>query len=103
MLIVKCASFADIIVITSIVILLVLFNLQRFGTGKVGVLFAPILSIWFAAIGALGLYNIVTHDHGVFQAFNPVYIVIFFRRNGFQAWSSLGGLVLCITGNSLRP
>lgn len=88
----------DIIVVVAIAIILVLYSLQRFGTGKVGFLFAPILSIWFAAIGSLGVYNILTYDQRVFQAFNPAYIIIFFRRNGLRAWYALGGLVLCITG-----
>lgn len=88
----------DIIVVASIAILIGLYSLQSFGTGKVGFLFAPILCIWFVAIASLGLYNIITYDRRVFQAFNPAYIIIFFKRNGFQAWNALGGLVLCITG-----
>ena len=38
------------------------------------------------------------HDATVLRAFNPMYIVDYFRRNGKEAWVSLGGVVLCITG-----
>ncbi|KAL6899129.1 hypothetical protein ACP4OV_005787 [Aristida adscensionis] len=37
------------------------------------------------------------HPPGL-QGFNPMYIVDYFRRNGKEAWVSLAGVVLCITG-----
>lgn len=86
------------LVITSIVILIALFNIQRFGTSKVGVTFAPILALWFFSLGAIGLYNMIKHDISVVKAVNPVYIYLFFRKNTRKAWSALGGCVLCITG-----
>lgn len=82
----------------SIAILIVLFAVQRLGTDKVGSSFAPIVFLWFLFIAAIGLYNIFKHDIGVLRAFNPIYIVHFFKRNGKQGWISLGGVVLCITG-----
>ncbi|XP_042498446.1 putative potassium transporter 12 isoform X2 [Macadamia integrifolia] len=75
-----------------------LFSIQRFGTGKVGFMFAPALALWFFSIGSIGLYNILKHDITVLKAFNPAYIYYFFKRNGAKAYSSLGGCVLCITG-----
>ena len=85
-------------VISSIVILAGLFSIQRFGTGKVGFLFAPILALWFFSLGSIGIYNLVKYDITVVRAVNPVYIYLFFKKNGSQAWSALGGCVLCITG-----
>ncbi|QCD82258.1 KUP system potassium uptake protein [Vigna unguiculata] len=75
-----------------------LFSIQRFGTSKVGFLFAPILALWFFSLGSIGVYNILKYDITVLRAFNPAYIYFFFKRNGKAAWSSLGGCVLCITG-----
>ncbi|XP_027096944.2 putative potassium transporter 12 isoform X1 [Coffea arabica] len=86
------------LVITSIVILIALFSIQRFGTSKVGVTFAPALSLWFFSLGSIGLYNLITYDITVVRAFNPAYIYLFFRKNSSRAWSALGGCVLCITG-----
>ncbi|KAK6922166.1 Potassium transporter [Dillenia turbinata] len=86
------------VVLVSIVILVALFSIQRFGTGKVGFIFAPVLSLWFFCLGSIGIYNVVKYDISVLKAFNPVYIYYFFSKNSSNAWSSLGGCVLCITG-----
>nr|UWK23397.1 KUP12.1 [Olimarabidopsis pumila] len=86
------------LVISSIVILVALFSIQRFGTGKVGFLFAPVLALWFFSLGAIGIYNLLKYDITVIRALNPFYIVLFFKKNSKQAWSALGGCVLCITG-----
>jgi len=92
-------SFSGEVVGISIVVLMALFSIQRFGTSKVGFLFAPILALWFFSLGSIGVYNILKYDITVLRAFNPAYIYFFFKRNGKAAWSSLGGCVLCITGN----
>ncbi|KAG2643188.1 hypothetical protein PVAP13_2KG316002 [Panicum virgatum] len=89
---------ADAVVLVSIIVLLLLFSVQRFGTGKVGFMFAPILGLWFINLGSVGIYNIVKYDISVVRALNPAYIYLFFQTNGMKAWSALGGCVLCITG-----
>lgn len=86
------------LVTVSVVILVGLFGIQRFGTSKVGLTFAPCLALWFFSLGAIGLYNLIKHDIYVVKAINPFYIYLFFKKNSIKAWSSLGGCVLCITG-----
>ncbi|CAI9092879.1 OLC1v1028233C3 [Oldenlandia corymbosa var. corymbosa] len=86
------------LVITSIVILVGLFSIQRFGTSKVGFTFAPALALWFFSLGSIGIYNLITHNVTVVRALNPIYIYLFFQKNTSKAWSALGGCVLCITG-----
>lgn len=86
------------VVIISIVILILLFVVQRFGTSKVGFIFAPAVLVWFTFIGIIGLYNIIKHDPGVLKAFNPAYMYDYFQRNKKDGWVSLGGTVLAITG-----
>ncbi|XP_044501404.1 potassium transporter 5-like [Mangifera indica] len=88
----------DRIVWISVAILVCLFAVQRFGTDKVGYSFAPIISIWFALIGGIGVYNFIKYDPSVIKALNPAYIVGYFGRNKKNAWISLGGTVLAITG-----
>ncbi|XP_019459721.1 PREDICTED: potassium transporter 5-like isoform X2 [Lupinus angustifolius] len=83
----------------TVVILVFLFSMQRFGTDKVGYAFAPIILLWFTFIGGIGVYNLFKYDIGVLRAFNPKYIVDYFKRNGKQGWISLGGVFLCITGS----
>ncbi|KAI3835000.1 hypothetical protein MKX03_007293 [Papaver bracteatum] len=89
----------DAVVGISVVILILLFSAQRFGTDKVGSTFAPIILLWFTFISGIGLYNLFKHDVTVLRAFNPMYIIHYFQRNGKAAWVSLGGVVLCITGS----
>ncbi|XP_058083965.1 potassium transporter 5-like [Magnolia sinica] len=86
------------IVWISVVILIFLFLVQRFGTDKVGYSFAPILIVWFLMIGGIGIYNFAKYDPHVIKALNPKYIIDYFRRNKKDAWISLGGVVLAITG-----
>ena len=88
----------DRIVWISVAILVCLFMVQRFGTDKVGYSFAPIICVWFALIGGIGVYNFIKFDPTVVKAINPKYIIDYFRRNKKQAWISLGGAVLSITG-----
>uniref|UniRef100_A0A1S4BWE9 Potassium transporter n=1 Tax=Nicotiana tabacum TaxID=4097 RepID=A0A1S4BWE9_TOBAC len=89
----------DAVVGISIAILVALFCVQRFGTDKVGYSFAPAICIWFLFISGIGLYNLFKYDVSVLRAFNPKYIVDYFKRNGRKGWISLGGVFLCITGS----
>ncbi|KAI5055862.1 hypothetical protein GOP47_0029383 [Adiantum capillus-veneris] len=88
----------DVVVGVACVILVGLFFLQRFGTDKVGWVFAPLVLTWFLSIGSIGIYNIIKHNPAVFRAFSPLYIVQYFVHDTKAAWVSLGGIVLSITG-----
>lgn len=88
----------NLVTVMSLIILVFLFSLQRFGTARVSFLFAPIFTSWFIILALLGCYNIIKWDKTVFKAFNPIHIVYFFRRNGRLGWEHLGGIVLCMTG-----
>ena len=87
----------------SVVILVILFSVQRFGTQKVGYSFAPAILIWYSFIAFIGIYNIAKYDTTVFRAIYPNYIFEYFRRNSKRGWTSLGGIVLCITGIQYAP
>ncbi|KAH6808467.1 hypothetical protein C2S51_029575 [Perilla frutescens var. frutescens] len=91
-------SISDLIVWTSVAILVLLFMVQRFGTDKVGYTFAPIILLWFSLIAGVGVFNFIKYDPSVIKALNPKYIIDYFKRNKDQAWISLGGVVLSITG-----
>ncbi len=86
-----------LIVPISIVILVGLFAIQRRGTGTVGWLFGPVTLVWFASIAAIGLPEVVSHP-GVLQALSPTWGARFFLDHGFEAFLTLGGVVLCVTG-----
>jgi KUP system potassium uptake protein len=85
------------IVPITLVIILVLFAVQRRGTDKVGSVFGPIMLLWFATLAVLGIVQIAQQPQ-VLWALNPWYGYEFFRDNGAHAFLALGGVVLGITG-----
>jgi len=74
-----------------------LFLVQRYGTGKIGFFFGPIMLLWFVTIGALGVGGILENPQ-VLAAFNPVYAVEFFINNELKALLVLGSVFLVVTG-----
>ncbi|XVF46042.1 hypothetical protein PTKIN_Ptkin02bG0256100 [Pterospermum kingtungense] len=88
----------DVVVAVAVSILVGLFSLQHHGTDRVSWLFAPIVLLWFLVIGGIGIFNIWKYDSSVLKAFSPVYIYRYFKRGGKDAWTSLGGIMLSITG-----
>ena len=85
------------VVPVTVVILIGLFAIQRFGTHRVGALFGPVVIVWFVSIAALGLRWIV-HAPQVWAAFDPRHGVAFFQLNGFTGFTVLGSVVLAVTG-----
>ncbi|AOZ50729.1 low affinity potassium transporter Kup [Chromobacterium vaccinii] len=78
-------------------VLVGLFLLQRHGTARVGLMFGPVMMIWFAILGILGLHQIIQQP-AVLQALNPWHAVTFLSQNGFHAFLTLGSVVLALTG-----
>lgn len=91
------ARFAPLILPISIGILIGLFLIQARGTAKVGLLFGPIVLIYFATLAVLGVSNIMLHP-GIFAALNPVWAVKFFALDPAKAFLALGSVVLAVTG-----
>jgi KUP system potassium uptake protein len=79
-----------------LVILVILFFLQQFGTSTIGRFFGPVMLIWFTMLAMLGLSHILD-DITVLKAFNPYYAIKLLTQypNGF--WI-LGAVFLCTTG-----
>jgi KUP system potassium uptake protein len=90
-------AFERMIVPLSVVVLFALFAVQRFGTGRVGTAFGPIMCMWFFAIGALGLWE-VAKEPRILAALNPLHGVRFFVDNGRVGFLTLGAVVLAVTG-----
>ena len=88
---------APFVVPISLVILVALFMAQRRGTASVGVMFGPIMCLWFVTIAVLGVWHIVQHP-GVLIALNPYYALRFVWNNPLGAFLALGAIVLAVTG-----
>src|SRR6185369_10591330 len=81
----------------SLVILVGVFFVQRFGTAKVGGAFGPIMALWFLAIAIVGARELIIEPR-ILAAVNPYWAVKFFREHGVGGGLVLGAVVLVITG-----
>ncbi|MBB4051572.1 KUP system potassium uptake protein [Devosia subaequoris] len=81
----------------TLVIILGVFFVQRFGTGKVGVVFGPITAVWFLVMGTIGLYHIVQNPF-VLWALNPYHAVEFLVIHANIAFVVMGAVFLAVTG-----
>jgi len=81
----------------TVVILVLLFAIQKFGTHRVGGLFGPIVIIWFFTIAALGV-RWIAQAPAVLGAIDPRHAFTFFARNGFTGFAVLGAVFLVVTG-----
>lgn len=79
------------------IVLMVLFAMQSFGTEKIGIIFGPIILLWFCTIGILGGIQII-HNPIVLKAANPWYAFAFLYHNGWNGYALLGGIFLVMTG-----
>jgi KUP system potassium uptake protein len=89
--------FTPYVLPITIGILIGLFVIQSHGTGRVGLVFGPVMIGWFAVLAILGVRSILAHP-AVLGAINPSHAVTFFRTNGVAGYLILGTVVLAITG-----
>jgi KUP system potassium uptake protein len=80
-----------------VVILAVLFLVQRWGTHLVGRLFGPVMVLWFGTLIVLGLPHILAQP-GVLLGLSPTYVFSFVADHPLTAFLAMGAVVLSITG-----
>ena len=78
-------------------ILVGLFAVQRRGTGTLGALFGPVMTLWFLCIAALGAWGTVQNP-GILAALSPTWAAGFFAQHGLPGAAILGSVVLAVTG-----
>jgi KUP system potassium uptake protein len=81
----------------TIIVLVVLFATQRFGSDLVGKAFGPVIVVWFSALALIGVHNIAGNAE-VLQALNPWWGMRFFIEHGWRGIFILGAVVLAVTG-----
>ena len=91
------AVFKPYIVPLATGILIGLFVIQKQGTGFVGLVFGPVMVLWFASIGAVGAWNIALHP-SILEALNPIHALRFITGHGYASFVVLGSVLLAITG-----
>jgi KUP system potassium uptake protein len=81
----------------TLVILLILFAVQRFGTGPLGAFFGGIMLFWFVTLGISGLVHILQAPE-VLAALDPRHALGAVVHGGLQSAFLLGAVVLAVTG-----
>nr|WP_302184333.1 potassium transporter Kup [Pseudomonas donghuensis] len=81
----------------AVVVLVALFLIQKHGTARIGIIFGPVMVLWFSVLGALGVYGIVQRPE-VLLAMNPAWAVNFFIVHPGMGVAILGAVVLALTG-----
>jgi KUP system potassium uptake protein len=81
----------------TLVILVVLFVIQRKGTSWIGGIFGPIMLIWFVVIGILGIVGIAKAP-AILAALSPLPAITYLWHAGPLALAVIGGAFLAVTG-----
>ena len=81
----------------TLLIVIGLFLIQRYGTAAVGRFFGPVMLIWFATLAGFGVISILDNP-GILNAVNPLYAANFISEHTLQAYIVMGSVVLVVTG-----
>ena len=81
----------------SVGVLLGLFVVQRFGTQRVGVIFGPVIVLWFATLAVTGAWQIMQAPV-ILQALDPRHAFFFLQAQGWHLFVAVGAIVLAFTG-----
>lgn len=79
-----------------LIIISALFIFQQFGTNLLGRSFGPLMFVWFAMLGILGIYGI-TNGLEILKAINPYYGIHLLTSHP-KGFLLLGAVFLCTTG-----
>lgn len=91
-------SSQSMVIAITVLILLVLFSIQKMGTSIIGKAFGPIMFVWFTFLGVIGLIN-MSGDWSILQAINPVYAIkLLFSPYNKAGIFILGSIFLATTG-----
>ena len=90
-------QFKAYVIPLTLLVLFVLFFVQKTGTAGIGKFFGPVMMLWFLAIAALGLLHIAQHPE-ILWALSPHYAWGFSLHNPGITFIILGAVVLCVTG-----
>jgi KUP system potassium uptake protein len=90
-------TFKRLVIPITLVILLLLFMVQKHGTSGIGKLFGPITLIWFMVLATLGVAHIAHHP-AILWALSPHHALLFMWSQPGTTFIILGAVVLCVTG-----
>ncbi len=92
------AGLAPFVIPIAVGILVALFAIQSRGTAKVGLMFGPVMLLYFTTLAVLGLTHIVDYPGVVLAMINPFHSFYFFYTEPLRAFIAMGSVVLAVTG-----
>jgi KUP system potassium uptake protein len=90
-------AMADYVVPIAVTILAGLFMVQSKGTRTIGLWFGPVMLLWFAVLGGLGLWHL-SENPQVFAALDPRHGYRLLAHDPVGIGAVLGAIVLAVTG-----
>ncbi|MBQ0929491.1 potassium transporter Kup [Ideonella sp. 4Y16] len=90
-------SLHDWIVPLSLLVLVALFAVQRFGTAVVGRAFGPVIVLWFLVLAVSGLHQVLQQP-AILAALDPRQAASFLIDRGPGVLLAVGAIVLALTG-----
>ena len=90
-------AFDGAVLPLAVIVLVWLFALQKRGTGAIGRLFGPLMTVWFLTLAALGIAAIA-REPVVLAAMNPAHAAAFFAEHAMVAFAVFGAVFLAVTG-----
>ena len=90
-------EFTQYVIPLTLVVLFVLFLVQKKGTAGIGRFFGPVMLLWFAVIALLGVMQIASQPR-ILWAVLPHYAISFAAAHPGITFIILGAVVLCVTG-----
>lgn len=88
----------DTVILITLLILTLLFFIQRFGTDIIGKAFGPIMLIWFSFLGIVGIAGLLK-DPTILRALNPYYAIkVLVSPENKAGIFILGSIFLATTG-----
>ena len=94
---VAAPSVSGLVIPITVAIIVVLFMVQRLGTGAVGQVFGPVMAVWFTVLAVFGVQAIAAHPV-ILEALSPSYALGFLFNHFGTAFFSLTAVVLAVTG-----
>src|ERR1700732_2644764 len=90
-------EFERAVIPVTLIVLAMLFLIQKRGTARVGRLFGPVMILWFLVLAVTGVRAIMLHP-AVLAAIDPRYGIILLTTHSVTALAILGGVFLAVTG-----
>ena len=92
------AGLEPFVIPIAVLILVGLFAIQSHGTARVGLMFGPVMMVYFVTLGVLGVTHVVDHPAVIVAMINPFNALNFFLVDPVRAFIAMGSVVLAVTG-----